>query len=140
MRRHILKKHGCTVLLVVAFLFILTRTLYRIFIYGSKHDTTTVGPTTDMLQSVASESLQSPSPPLGTLLFVAILSHWKRRKRRDSIRETWMAHCQDTARVKCLFFTDFAGTGAKERRSLENEKWENNDTVFMPMTGIHYYR
>lgn len=134
MGRHILQKHRCAVFLVVAFLYVLTRTPFLIFIYGSKHDTTMVSPTTDMLE-ISTEFVESPPPPK-TLLFVAILSHWKRRKRRDSIRETWMAYCQDTATVECLFFTDFAGTEVKERRSLENEKWENNDTVVMPMSGM----
>lgn len=70
-----------------------------------------------------------------TLLFIAILSHWKRRKRRESIRETWLMECQDNTKAKCLFFTDYAGAGEEEKRLLDNEIEENQDTIAMPMTG-----
>ena len=76
--------------------------------------------------------------PTSTLLFVAILSHWKRWRRRDSIRETWMTHCRHNSTVKCLFFTDDVGTGEQEKHLLETEIKENNDTILMPIVGKQF--
>ena len=74
-----------------------------------------------------------------TLLFIAVLTHWRRWKRRDSIRTTWMTQCSD-ARVMCLFFTDDVGAKENDKRRLKTEMSKNNDTILMPMTGIYILR
>lgn len=70
------------------------------------------------------------------LLFIAVLTHWSRWKRRASIRETWMTQCTRDARAKCLFFTDDAGAKDNDKHWLDSEVSTNNDTILMPMSGI----
>ncbi len=72
-----------------------------------------------------------------TLLFIAVLTHWRRWKRRDSIRETWMTQCGND-RARCLFFTDDVGAKENDKRRLKTEISWNNDTILMPMTGNQF--
>lgn len=68
------------------------------------------------------------------LLFIAILTHWRGRKRRASIRETWMTQCTGD-KVKCLFFTDLVGAKESNQRLLQTEISWNDDMIVMPMPG-----
>ena len=71
-----------------------------------------------------------------TLLLIAVLTHWRRWKRRDSIRATWMTQCDHT-KVTCLFFTDDVGAKENDKRRLKAEISNNNDIILMPMTGTY---
>ena len=79
-------------------------------------------------------SSQDNSSKDNALLFIAVLTHWRRWKRRQSIRETWMTHCKEK-NVRCLFFTDDVGAKEYDKRWLKNEMSRNNDTILMPMAG-----
>ena len=72
-----------------------------------------------------------------TLLLIAVLTHWRRWKRRDSIRATWMTQCDHT-KVTCLFFTDDVGAEENDKLRLKTEISSNNDTILMPMTGTYH--
>ena len=71
------------------------------------------------------------------LLFIAVLTHWRRWKRRDSIRETWMTQCGED--VRCLFFTDDVGAKENEKQWLHAEVSLKQDTILMPMTGTSHF-
>ena len=79
-------------------------------------------------------SLQENSTKEPTLLFIAVLSHWREWRRRQSIRETWMTGCSE-GRARCLFFTDDVGAKGNDKRWLQTELLWNDDTIMMPMTG-----
>lgn len=68
------------------------------------------------------------------LLFIAILTHWRRWKRRAGIRETWMMQCTGD-KVRCLFFTDDVGAKEDDKQSLQTEISWNKDMILMPMAG-----
>ena len=79
-------------------------------------------------------SSQGNSTKERRLLFIAILTHWRKWKRRASIRETWMTQCTGD-KVRCLFFTDDVGTKEDDKQSLQTEISRNNDMILMPMEG-----
>ena len=70
------------------------------------------------------------------VVVVAVLTHPKRRPRRDAIRATWMSGCKDKAtEMFCKFFTDGVGLENRTAQALHKEQIENQDLIFVPIPG-----
>lgn len=98
-----------------------------------------IWPNTDMVNSISSgyrqESIQNTGQAVR--LFVAILSHPKRKERRDAIRDTWFSICNERLQVKCRFFSDYVGLNTESKHSLRKEKDQNKDLEILNATGKH---
>ena len=71
-----------------------------------------------------------------TTLFVAVLTHSKRKERRDAIRETWMILCKENPKdILCRFFTDEVGLSDDARTTLQHEKQDYHDIEILNATG-----
>ncbi|XP_032222803.1 hydroxyproline O-galactosyltransferase GALT5 [Nematostella vectensis] len=71
--------------------------------------------------------------PRKVRLFVAVLTHAKRKPRRDAIRDSWFKECNNQA--ICRFFSDEVGLSNQSRLKLANEGLENKDVVLLPPTA-----
>lgn len=69
-------------------------------------------------------------------VFVAILTHPKRKPRRDAIRDTWMSSCNDKpSEINCKFFTDGVGLENHTELELKKEQAKNKDLIFVLIPG-----
>lgn len=120
--------------IIISFVILYILTKLRPFLLTPDQFRTTVtfeiskGDTTDKVSS------KDNSTEENTLLFIAVLTHWRRWKRRAGIRETWMTQCTGD-KARCLFFTDDVGAKENDKRLLKSEISRNNDTILMAMTG-----